>query len=94
MAIEAKDGTFFLFTNETANGNSPAMIVKYPNKTAIIKVWGTWAGADIKFQTLAPSSSPEVWLDIPNTLGNTEFTQDGQATLLYLVQNEQIRAVL
>lgn len=89
-----KNSTFFFFQAQTVDATSTAYTIKYPNKTAIIKFWGTWGGSNIKFQTLAPQSNPNVWIDIPNALGDTLFNQDGQATLLYLVQNEQVRAVL
>jgi hypothetical protein len=88
-------GTYFLFTNQTTDANSTPAAVNYPNKIATIKVWGTFDGASVKFQTLAPQSSPNVWIDIPNVDGSTlAFSENKQSTLLYLVQNEQIRAVL
>lgn len=89
-------GTFLLFTNQTSDGNSSPVIVQYPNKTAIVKVWGTFDGATIKLQTLAPQSNPAVWIDVPfsnSTVTMTFSSNNAQATLEYLVQNEQIRAV-
>lgn len=88
-------GTFRLFTNQTTDGNSTPVIINYPNKTAIVKVWGTFDGATVKFQTLAPQSSPEVWIDVPDRYGATMYFTivNGQATLQYLVLNEQVRAV-
>lgn len=88
-------GTYFLFTNRTTDGNGTAVTVNYPNKTATVKVWGTYGGATVKLQTLAPQTSPAVWIDIPDINGNTlTFTTNKQSPLTYLVQNEQIRAVL
>lgn len=95
MTIDSISNTFFLFQNQTTDDVSDAVVVKYPNKTAIVKMWGDWLGAVIKVQTSAPQSSPETWIDVPATSGNTmEFTDDTQSTLLYLVQNEKIRASL
>lgn len=89
------DGTYFLFTNQTANGNSTPVAINYPNKTAIIKVWGTFGGAAVKFQTLAPQSSPATWIDIPDINGNIiSLSENSQRVAEYIVQNEQIRAVL
>lgn len=86
--------TYFLFTNQTTDGNSAPVSINFPNKTVIVKVWGTFDGASIKLQALAPQSSPEVWIDIPDLNGNTlTFTTNKQSVLRYIVQNEQIRAV-
>lgn len=88
-------GTYFFFQNQTTDGNSTPVSINYPNKTATVKVWGTFDGSSVKFQTLAPQSSPNVWIDIPNVDGSTlTFSSNSQSTLLYLVQNEQIRAVI
>ncbi len=91
-----QSNTYFLFTNQTTDGNSTPVIVNYPNKTAIVKVWGTFGGASIKLQTLAPQSSPPVWIDVPYSNSNVTMTfssNNAQATLEYIVQNEQVRAV-
>lgn len=89
-----QSNTYFLFTNQTTDGNSTPVIVNYPNKTAIVKCWGTFGGATMKFQTLAPQSSPPVWIDVPDINGNIiSLTTNSQRTLQYIVQNEQLRAV-
>lgn len=88
-------GTFFLFTNQTTDANSAPVIVDYPNKTATVKAWGTYGGATIKLQTLAPQTSPNVWINVPDRNGNSiTFTTNDQCALLYLVQNELVRAVI
>ncbi len=87
--------TYFLFTNRTTDGNSDPVSVNYANKTAVVKVWGTFGGASVKFQSLAPQTSPNVWIDIPDINGTLmTFGANSQRTLQFLVQNEQIRAVL
>lgn len=89
-----KSGTYFLFTNQTTDANSAAVVVDYPGKTAIVKIWGTFGGASIKLQSLAPQSSPAVWIDVPDLNGNAlTFAANNQRALQFLVQNEQIRAV-
>jgi hypothetical protein len=90
---ETKQGTYFLFTNQTTDGNSAPVNVDYPNKTAVVKVWGTFGGASVKFQTLAPQSGG-VWIDVPDLNGNIiMLSANAQRTLQFLVQNEQLRAV-
>lgn len=85
--------TYFLFTNQTADGNSIS-VSNLNYRSAVVKAWGTWGGATIKLQTLAPQSSPETWIDIPDINGvSLVFSQNRQATLEYIVQNEPIRAV-
>lgn len=87
--------TYFLFTNRTTDGNSDPVSVNYPNKTIIVKVWGTFGGASVKFQTLAPQSSPATWIDVPDINGSTLlFSANKQSTIQFMVQNEQIRAVV
>lgn len=84
----------FLFQNQTTDANSTAQIVGFPTKRAVIKAWGTWNGGAIKVQTLAPQTSPAVWIDVPDMNGNTmSFTANGQRNIAGLIQNEQIRAV-
>lgn len=92
---ETGNGTYLLFTNQTTDANSTPVAVNYPNKAATVKVWGTFGGGTVKFQTLAPQSSPAVWIDIPDIDGSVlTFSTNKQSPLQYLVQNEQIRAVL
>jgi hypothetical protein len=87
--------TYFLFQNRTTDGNSDPVAVEYPNKTTIVKVWGTFDGASVKFQNLAPQSDPEVWIDVPDVNGNTLlFSANGQSVIEYLVYNERLRAVV
>ncbi len=87
--------TYFLFENQTTNGNSAPVSVNYSNKVAIVKFWGTFDGAYVTLQTLAPQTNPEVWLDVPDLAGDElTFESNGQRTMQDLVQNEQVRAVL
>jgi hypothetical protein len=95
MTVQTLSNTWFLFTNQTTDANSDPVSVNYANKTAIIKVWGTFGGANVKFQTLAPQSSPNVWIDVPDMNGAPiTFTSNKQSVIEFLVQNEQVRAVL
>jgi len=88
-------GTVYLFSNNTTDGNSTAFAIPYSNKVAVVKVWGTFGGANIKFQTLAPGTSASpVWIDVPDNTGVIlTFSVAGQRALQYLIQNEQVRAV-
>ncbi len=93
MVAGTGDGTYFLFSNQTSDANSAPVAISY--QTATAKVWGTFGGATVKFQTLAPQTSPNVWIDVPDIDGTTmTFTTNRQATLQFLVHNEQLRAVL
>jgi hypothetical protein len=93
MAV-TNSNTYFLFSNQTTDGNGTPVTVNYPNKVAVVKVWGTFGGASIILQTLAPQTNPAVWINIPDMNGNNlSFTTNAQCTLQYLVQNEQVRAV-
>lgn len=92
---ETGSNTYFLFTNRTTDGNSDPVTISYPNKTTTVKVWGTFGGASVKFQTLAPQTSPNVWIDVPDVNGNTLlFSANKQSVIRFLIPNEQIRAVL
>lgn len=94
MSITETSGTSFLFVNQTTDGNSQPLAVQYSNRVAVIKVWGTFAGASMKLQSLAPQTNPAVWIDIPDTNGNVmNFTVNAQRILRYIVPNEQVRAV-
>lgn len=88
-------GTVYLFTNNTTDGNSDAYAIPYSNKVAVVKVWGTFASAVVKFQTLAPGTSASpVWIDVADNTGVVmTFSSNGQRSLQYLIQNEQVRAV-
>lgn len=90
-------GTQYLFTSQTTDANSAAFPIPYSNKVGVVKAWGTWNGANVKFQTLAPGTSPSspVWIDVPDFTGTiVTFTSNGQRSIQYLIQNEQLRAVL
>lgn len=86
--------TFLLFFNQSTDGISDPVSVNYPGKKAVVKIWGTFDGATVQFQTLAPHSSPETWIVVTDQFGNTNFPGTSQNTLIFLVQNEQVRAVL
>jgi hypothetical protein len=85
--------TYLLFFNQMTDGNSDPVSINYPGKKAVVKIWGTFDGATIKFQTLAPHSNPNVWIVVTDQFGNTNFSGNSQNTLEFLVQNEQVRAV-
>ena len=89
-------GTVYLFRNQTTDANSTPLAIPYSNKLAVVKVWGTFGGANVKFQTLAPGTSASpVWIDVPDDSGVIlTFSVNGQRSLQYLIQNEQVRAVL
>jgi hypothetical protein len=67
--------------------------INYPGKSAVVKVWGTFGGATIQFQTSAPQTNPAVWIPIADPNGNTNVTTNTQGTISSLVQNEVLRVV-
>jgi len=89
-------GTLYLFQNQTTDANSTPYSIPYSNKVAVVKVWGTFGGAVVKFQSLAPGTSASpVWIDIPDFSGNIIlFAINAQRALQFLIQGEQVRAVL
>lgn len=95
MSTEAGIGTIFLFQNQTTDANSTSYPIPYGSNTAVIKAWGTFGSATVKLQTMAPQTSPAVWIDVPDFNGNTvAFTTNSQRTMQFIVQNELVRAVL
>lgn len=95
MAIpNTNSNTYLLFFNQTTNATSNPVSVNYTGKKAVVKIWGTFNGATVQFQTLAPQSNPATWIVVTDSFGNTNFPGASQNTLEYLVQNEQIRAVV
>jgi hypothetical protein len=87
--------TFVLFQNQTVNATSAVFVVNYPNERGVIKASGIFGGATIMIQNIAPSTSPAVWINVPDLTGNTVgFTTNGQAIMGGIVQGESVRAVL
>lgn len=87
--------TFFPFKNATADGNSDSFSVILTDKKLVVKVWGTFDGASVTVQNLAPQSSPATWINIP--IQSTQAfaaTSDTQFTIEDIVNNEQIRFVI
>jgi len=95
MSRTETNNLYFLLTNQTTDVNGDAVQVNYPNKKAIVKATGTFDGATIKFQSLAPQRPSATWIDIPDQNGAVvTLSTAGQRPLEYFVQNEQMRAVL
>lgn len=89
-------GTQYLFTNQTTSANGTPFSIDWGNKLGVVKAWGTWNGANVTFQTLAPGTSGSpVWINVPDFSGNIiTFSTNSQRSLIDLIQGEQLRAVL
>ncbi len=85
-------GLVYFFTAQTTDANSSSYIINYSSKTATVSAFGTWNGASVKIQSLAPDNT--TWLDIPDLANNTtSFTANGQKTVINFPQGKQMRAV-
>lgn len=86
-------GLIALLTNQTIDVTTNPESFIFPNGAGL-KAWGTWGGASVILQTLAPQSSPAVWITVTDLLGNVvTFTANTQITLDFLVPGESLRAV-
>ena len=92
MTATAVDYLVTFFTAQTANVTTNAVSV--PFNTAVLKVWGTWNGANITLQTGVPTD-PATFINVTDSGGNPIiFTQNTQLTLGDIVLGDNMRAVL
>lgn len=92
MTATATDYLVTFFTAQTANVTTNAVSV--PFNTAVLKVWGTWNGANVKLQTGVPGD-PATFMDVTDSSGNPiVFTQNTQLTLGDIVLGDNLRAIL
>lgn len=92
MTSSATD-PIWLFTAQTTSANGVAAVFSYPNKIACVTAFGTWDGATLKLQTLAPDNT--TWVDVSNASGSAvTFTANAQTTLTSMIYSQQIRGVL
>lgn len=87
--------TFFPFRNQTTDAISDSFAVILTDKKLVVKVWGTFDGASVTVQNLAPQSNPATWINIPvQSTQAFAATSDTQFTIEDIVNNEQIRFVI
>ena len=93
-AITENTAPIWLFTAQTTDANSAAHIFSYPSQKACVTAFGTWDGATIELETLAPDNS--TWIPVSDSAFNivTLSTPNSQVTIGDVVLNQQIRAVL
>src|SRR6185312_3107764 len=92
MVATVTDYLVVFFTAQTANATTNAVSV--PFNTAVLKVWGTWNGTNIKLQTGVPTD-PVTFIDVTDSGGNPIiFTQNTQLTLGDIVLGDNMRAVI
>lgn len=93
MLEAAPGGTMFVFNSQTVNATSPTIILNYPDQKMVVKAFGTWNGASIILQTLAPDQS--TWIVINDLTGSPiTFTINTQINIEGFIQGEQFRAIL
>lgn len=88
--------TIVLFNAQTTDGNSTAKNFTYSNHKACVKAFGTWGGATVALQVVAPSNIlASTWIPLKDKNGNlVSFTVNGIAFLEDMVYDDQIRAVM
>jgi len=93
--MASSSDTIVLFNAQTADGNSTAKNFTYSNHKACVKAFGTWGGATVALQVVAPPNiSASTWIPLKDKNGNlVSFTANGVAFLEDIVYDDQIRAV-
>jgi hypothetical protein len=92
MTATVTDYLVTFFTSQTANVTTNPVSV--PFNTAVLKVWGTWGGANIKLQTGVPGD-PATFIDVTDSSGNPiVFTKNTQLTLGDIVLGDNLLAIL
>lgn len=85
--------TQYIFTAQTTSANSATHILTYPDKKTVVKCFGTWNGANITFQTLAPDAT--TWINLFDLANNpVTITANNQFVINDFVYSESFRAVL
>ncbi len=93
MLEAAPGGTMFVFNGQTTNATSQTIILNYPDQKMVVKAFGTWNGASIAIETLAPDQT--TWIAINDLTGTAiAFTIDTQINVNGFIQGEQFRAIL
>ena len=92
MAATSTDNIITFFTSQTQNISSVPVTCGF--NTGVLKVWGTWNGANIVIQTGVPGD-PNTYIPITDANGNAlTFTKDTQITLSNIVLGDNLVAVL
>lgn len=86
-------GTQYLLQNATSDGAGTALVLNYTEQKVLLQAFGTWGGATVVIQTIAPDNT--TWIPIADITGSS-FTliADTQFTLSDFVFNQQCRAVV
>lgn len=85
-------GTTYVFQSRTTDG-SQTTILNYPDQKILVQAWGTWGGATITLQTIAPDNT--TYITLTDLTGSAiTLTADTQLTVTDFVQNQTFRAVL
>lgn len=86
-------GTKYLLQNATSDGAGSATVLNYTEQKVLLQAFGTWGGATVVVQTIAPDNV--TWIALADLTGSAfTMTADTQFTVSDFVFNQQCRAVL
>lgn len=88
--------TIVLFNAQTTDGNSTPQNFTYSSHKACVKAFGTWGGATVALQVIAPPNIiASTWIPLKDRNGNlVTFTANGMFFIEDIVYDDQIRAVI
>jgi hypothetical protein len=90
-AATTTDTLLVLLSNQTVNISSVPVTCPFSN--GVLKVWGTWNGANVVINTSVPGA-PGTFIPVTDANGNPlTFTQNTQVTLANIVYGDLIVAV-
>jgi hypothetical protein len=83
----------YVFTNQTTSGNSTTHYLTFTDNAIVVMAFGTWNGANITYQTLAPDGS--TWINLFDLASNPfTSTANDQFVISDYVKGQGFRAVL
>ena len=95
--MTTENSTFYFFQNQTSNANSTVyQVAPGNNNNIVVKAWGTWGGANVILENMAPGTSASpVWIQLNDLNGNPfSFTTNAEQSICDLIYGENVRAVL
>jgi len=85
-------GTRYALQNATTDGAGEEIILNY-DAGILAQAFGTWGGATVVVQTIAPDNT--TWLALPDLTGSAvTITADTQFTITDFVKGQKFRAVV
>jgi hypothetical protein len=96
MTNQVPSTTEIIFFNaQTANATSTPLSFIFPMGSAVVKFWGTWDGATVRFQTAATPLDKNYFIYVPDLNGDTAiFVADGQVNLESMVYGDLLQCIV